>query len=110
MGQVITGSACRQWGARGFRISLRIKGLGGRRKNQGKEPRRRTSKRNQGKRAQKKNQQENQEGGTNKEEPKKEKPPASIEGKLILAGGKLKAGRSLEVVGDAEGGGEDTVV
>ena len=40
----------------------------------------------------------------------KEKPPASIEGKVILAGGKLKAGRSLEVVGDAEGGGEDTVV
>ena len=40
----------------------------------------------------------------------KKKPPASIEEKLILAGGKLKAGRSLEVVGDAEGGGEDTVV
>ena len=52
--------------------------------------------------------------GTKKEEPKEEqrrkKPPASIEEKLILAGGKLKAGRSLEVVGDAEGGGEDTVV
>ena len=49
---------------------------------------------------------ENQRRGTKK----KKKPPASIEGKLILAGGKLKAGRSLEVVGDAEGGGEDTVV
>ena len=52
--------------------------------------------------------------GTKKEEPKEEqrrkKPPASIEGKMILAGGKLKAGRSLEVVGDADGGGEDTVV
>ena len=77
--------------------------------------------------------------GTKKKEPKEEqrrkKPPASIEGKLILAGGKIlhlrserqlgreessqndgcnlterKAGRSLEVVGDAEGGGEDTVV
>ena len=32
---------------------------------------------------------ENQEGGTNKEEPKKEKPPSSIEGKLILEGGKI---------------------
>ena len=30
MGQVITESACRQWGARGFRKSLRDKGLGGR--------------------------------------------------------------------------------
>ena len=27
--------------------------------------------------------------GTNKEEPNKEKPPASIEGKLILEGGKI---------------------
>ena len=59
------------------------------------------TKRKQGKRAQKRNKQR----GT-----KQRKPPASIEGKLILAGGKLKAGRSLEVVGDAEGGGEDTVV
>ena len=30
MGQVIMESACRQWGARGFRKSLRDKGLGGR--------------------------------------------------------------------------------
>ena len=52
------------------------------------------------------------EARTKEEEQRRgtKKPPASIEGKLILAGGKLKAGRSLEVVGDAEGGGEDTVV
>ena len=30
MGQAITGSACRQWGARRFRKLLRIKGLGAR--------------------------------------------------------------------------------
>ena len=30
MGQAITESACRQWGARRFRKSLRDKGLGGR--------------------------------------------------------------------------------
>ena len=30
MGQVITESACRKWGARRFRKSLRDKGLGGR--------------------------------------------------------------------------------
>ena len=30
MGQAITGSACRIWGARGFRKMLRIKGLGAR--------------------------------------------------------------------------------
>ena len=57
-----------------------------------------------------KNQEREQKKRNQKEEPRKRKPPASIEGKLILAGGKLKAGRSLEVVGDAEGGGEDTVV
>ena len=72
---MITESACRQWGARGFRKMLRVKGLGGRRRtkqeNQGKEPQRGTKKRNQ------------------EEEPKKEKPPASIEGKLILAGRKI---------------------
>ena len=32
--------------------------------------------------------------GTNKEEPNKEKPPTSIEGKLILAGGKILRLRS----------------
>ena len=30
MGQAITESACRKWGARGFRMSLRDKGLGAR--------------------------------------------------------------------------------
>ena len=30
MGQAITESACRQWGARRFRKLLRVKGLGGR--------------------------------------------------------------------------------
>ena len=67
---------------------------------QGKNQEREQTKRNQGKRAQKRN----------KPRRTKKKTPASIEGKLILAGGKLKAGRSLEVVGEAEGGGEDTVV
>ena len=52
----------------------------------GKEPRRRTSKRNKGKRTKKKRSKE--------EEPNKEKPPASIEGKLILAGGKILRLRS----------------
>ena len=68
----------------------------------GKEPRRRTSKRNKGKRTKKKRSKE--------EEPNKKETTRQCQGKLILAGGKLKAGRSLEVVGDAEGGGEDTVV
>ena len=34
MGQAITRSACRQWGARGCRMSLRDKGLGARGKKQ----------------------------------------------------------------------------
>ena len=33
MGQAITGSACRKWGARRFRKSLRDKGLGSRKKS-----------------------------------------------------------------------------
>ena len=47
-------------------------GVRRRRKNQGKEPRR----------------------GTNKEKPNKEKTPASIEGKVILEGGKILRLRS----------------
>ena len=39
-------------------------------------------------------QKENQEGGTNQEEPNKEKTPSSIEGKMILAGGKILRLRS----------------
>ena len=39
-----------------------------------------------------KNQEREQKRGTRKKNQEKEKPPASIEGKLILAGGKLKAG------------------
>ena len=53
---MITGSACRKWGARGFRKMLRAKGLGGRRRNK-------------------------------EEEPRKRKTPASIEGKMRVAGG-----------------------
>ena len=52
----------------------------------------------------------NQEREQTKRNQEKEKTTRQSQGKLILAGGKLKAGRSLEVVGDAEGGGEDTVV
>ena len=74
MGQAITESACRQWGARGFRKMLRIKGLGGRRRtskrNQGKEPQRGTKKRNQ------------------EEEPKKEKPPRQYRGETDTGGWK----------------------
>ena len=67
------------------------------------------------KRAKKENQQEEQREKNQKEEKqrrgtKKKETTHQYRGKLILAGGKLKAGRSLEVVGDAEGGGEDTVV
>ena len=43
MGQVITESACRKWGARRCRMSLRDKGLGGRGKKQAGEPRRGTN-------------------------------------------------------------------
>ena len=38
---MITESACRQWGARGFRKILRIKGLGGRGKSQNRRERER---------------------------------------------------------------------
>ena len=73
MVQEITGSACRKWGARRFRISLRDKGLGGRRRTEQKEPSSRTK-------------QEEPRKKSPKEEPNKEKPPASIEGKMRVAG------------------------
>ena len=41
MGQEITGSACRKWGARGFRMSLRDKGLGARGKSRDRRERER---------------------------------------------------------------------
>ena len=41
MGQAITESACRKWGARGFRKSLRDKGLGARRKSRNRRERER---------------------------------------------------------------------
>ena len=76
------GLRCRDTGKSAEKgVSRMDKGLGGRRRTEQKEPRRRTSKRNQGKRAQKRNQE-------------KEKPPASIEGNLILAGGKILRLRS----------------
>ena len=121
MGQAITRSACRIWGARRFRKLLRVKGLGGRGKvgtggsesaTQGNRQkrvcrgwdsivRRSSAAAIQGKlekrvcrgwderMKQGKNQEREQKRGTRKKNQEKEKPPASIEGKLILAGGKI---------------------
>ena len=126
MGQVIMKSACRQWGARRFRKSLRDKGLGGRGKvgtggsesaTQGNRRkrvcrgwesivRRSSAAAIQGKlekrvcrgwderMKQGKNQEREQKRGTRKKNQEKEKPPASIEGNLILAGGKILRLRS----------------
>ena len=55
----------------------------------GGEPRKRAKKENQQEGPRKRARKENQE-----EEPKKEKTPASIEGKMILAGGKILRLRS----------------
>ena len=119
-------SACRKWGARRFRISLRIKGLGARKKvgtggsesatqgNRRKKVcrgrdsivRRSSAAAIQGKlekrvcrgwderMKQGKNQEREQKRGTRKKNQEKEKPPASIEGKLILEGGKILRLRS----------------
>ena len=119
-------SACRKWGARRFRMSLRDKGLGGRGKvgtggsesatqgNQRKRVcrgrdsivRRSSAAAIQGKlekrvcrgwderMKQGKNQEREQKRGTRKKNQEKEKPPASIEGNLILAGGKILRLRS----------------
>ena len=126
MGQAITRSACRIWGARRFRKLLRVKGLGGRGKvgtggsesaTQGNRQkrvcrgwdsivRRSSAAAIQGKlekrvcrgwderMKQGKNQEREQKRGTRKKNQEKEKPPASIEGNLILAGGKILRLRS----------------
>ena len=95
-------SACRKWGARRFRISLRIKGLGARKKvgtggsesaTQGNR-RKRVCRGWDERMKQGKNQEREQKRGTRKKNQEKEKPPASIEGNLILAGGKILRLRS----------------